>query len=375
MKKKKLYILVWNFSYGSASGNRLLAYANSAAKKGLCAEIIALLRFDKKDFNAHNDISIKGLFPCRIKNQIIAKFVSLFSTFWFLLFKVKSEDRILLYASPEYLPLCLLLRRKQTYYEVTECPDLFRPRTYSWNYYKKLWKCLNGIFVISRNLKEYFEDYGVAPEKVHVVNMIVEPSRFESVVRNMNVEKYIAYCGNINDDSKDGVRDLIASFVKYHEKYGDRKLYIIGPITSQEQKNEYDNYLKQLNALDNVVFTDAVSPSSIPQYFVDAEMLVLARPDNIQAKYGFPTKLGEYLLSGRPVVLTDVGNITIFLKDQRNAFIAKPGDIDSIAQKMIDVSANPNLAEVVAKLGKQTALRHFNSDKITDKILDCMYTK
>lgn len=375
MKKKKLYIFVWNFSYGSASSNRLLAYANSATKKGLCAEIIALLRLDKKDCHTQKNISIKGLFPCRIKNQIIAKLVSFFSIFWFLLFNVKSEDRILLYASPEYLPLCLLLRRKQTYYEVTECPDLFRPRTYSWNYYKKLWKRLNGIFVISRNLKEYFEDYGVAPEKVHVVNMIVEPSRFERVTRNINVEKYIAYCGNINKDSKDGVGDLIASFVKYHEKYGDRKLYIIGPIASQEQKNEYDNYLKQLNATDSVVFTDAVSPTSIPQYFADAEMLVLARPDNIQAKYGFPTKLGEYLLSGRPVVVTDVGNIADFLKDQSNAFIAKPGDIDSIAQKMIDVSANPILAAAVAKFGKQTALRHFDSDKVTEKILNCMYTK
>ena len=110
-------------------------------------------------------------------------------------------------------------------------------------------------------------------------------------------------------------------------------------------------------ALDSVVFTDSVSPTTIPQYFVDAEMLVLARPNNIQAKYGFPTKLGEYLLSGRPVVLTDVGNITDYLKDGVSAFIAKPGDINCISDKMMEVSANPEKNDSVAIAGKEVAMK------------------
>ena len=74
--------------------------------------------------------------------------------------------------------------------------------------------------------------------------MIVDSSRFEGIKRDPNVEKYIAYCGNVNKDSKDGVGDLIASFVRYHKKYKDRKLYIIGPIVSQEQKQEYEEFLR-----------------------------------------------------------------------------------------------------------------------------------
>ena len=232
---------------------------------------------------------------------------------------------------------------------------------------------MNGVFVISSNLKQYFVGYGVSPDKVHVINMIVDPKRFEGVQRNPNVEKYIAYCGNVNKDSKDGVGDLIASFVRYHEKYSDRKLYIIGPIVSQEQKQEYEEYLRLYKALDSVVFTDSVSPTTIPQYFVDAEMLVLARPDNIQAKYGFPTKLGEYLLSGRPVVLTDVGNITDFLKDGVSAFIAKPGDINCISDKMMEVSANLEKNDSVAIAGKEVAMKEFNSSTEVLKIINLRY--
>ena len=216
-------------------------------------------------------------------------------------------------------------------------------------------------------------DYGVNPQRVHVINMIVDPTRFDGVMHNDKVEKYVAYCGNVNKDSKDGVGDLIASFVRYHERFEDRKLYIIGPIVSQEQKLKYENYLRLSRVSDCVIFTDSVSPSTIPQYFVNAEMLVLARPDNIQSKYGFPTKLGEYLLSGRPVVLTDVGNISDFLVDGMSAFIAEPGNITSISDKMIEVSDNPSKADSIASTGKEIALKEFNSIKETKKLLSIIF--
>ena len=373
MKEGKLYILNWIFSYGSASSNRLLAYANSAAELGYEVEIIAFLRIDLKNCQPRNGVTIRGLKPCQIQSKALSKLFSFFTTIWFLLTVVKKEDRLLLYGSAEYLPFLIWLRRKQTFFEVTECPDLFRPKTYPWKDYNRLWKRLNGIFVISKNLKQYFVNHGVHPNKVHVINMIVDSKRFNGVMRNPKAAKYIAYCGNVNKDSKDGVSDLISSFVRYHERYKDRKLYIIGPIISKEQKKEYEEYLKLSKVLDSVVFTDSVSPTAIPQYFVDAEMLVLARPDNIQAKYGFPTKLGEYLLSGRPVVLTDVGNISDFLVDGKNAFIAEPENIKSISNKMIEVSDNPNNANTIAIAGKETALNEFNSINETEKLLSIMF--
>ena len=372
-KKGKFYILNWVFSYGSASSNRLLAYANSAAEQGYKVDIVVFLRMELKNCHPREGVTIRGLKPCRVQNKIFSKLLSFFTTIWFLLTEVKKEDRLLLYGSAEYLPFLVWFRRRQTYFELTECPDLFKPKNYPWCYYKRLWKRLNGIFVISSNLKKYFVDYGVDSKKIHIINMIVDSSRFEGIKRDPNVEKYIAYCGNVNKDSKDGVGDLIASFVRYHEKYSDRKLYIIGPIVSQEQKQEYEEYLRLYKALDSVVFTDSVSPTTIPQYFVDAEMLVLARPNNIQAKYGFPTKLGEYLLSGRPVVLTDVGNITDFLKDGVSAFIAKPGDINCISDKMMEVSANLEKNDSVAIAGKEVAMKEFNSSTEVLKIINLMY--
>lgn len=171
MKKGKFYILNWIFSYGSASSNRLLAYANSAAEKGYEVEIVAFLRIELKDCQPRKGVTIRGLKPCQIKSKVISKLFSFFTTIWFLLTVVKKEDRLLLYGSAEYLPFLIWFRRKQAFFEVTECPDLFRPKTYPWKYYKRLWKRLNGIFVISSNLKQYFVDYGVKPQRVLTFNI------------------------------------------------------------------------------------------------------------------------------------------------------------------------------------------------------------
>ena len=67
--KRKIYILNWAFSYGSASSNRLLAYANSAVEYGYKVEIIALLRLELKNCQPRKGIIIRGLSPCRLENK------------------------------------------------------------------------------------------------------------------------------------------------------------------------------------------------------------------------------------------------------------------------------------------------------------------
>lgn len=372
-KKGTFYIVNCLVCYGSASSNRLLAYANSAAAMGYNVKIIALLRLDMKDYHPREGVSVKGLKPCFIKNKVLSKVFSFFATIWFLIKDVCKEDRILLYGSCDYLPIFWALSQKQLYFEVTECPDLFPPRIYSVCLYRWLIRHLQGIFVISSNLKEYFTNYGVKPERVHVINMIVDMSRFEGVKQNDGRDNYIAYCGNITNDSKDGVSDLIRAYVSYQKIYPDCKLYLIGSITSIEQKSKYEAYLKTLKVCNSVLFIGSVSPNIIPQYFVDAEMLVLARPNNIQAKYGFPTKVGEYLLSGRPNVLTNVGNISDFLKDGENAYIVEPENVNDLANKMIQVSKDKAKANEVGRRGRDTAIKYFNSKIETEKIIKLIF--
>ena len=121
-----------------------------------------------------------------------------------------------------------------------------------------------------------------------------------------------------------------------------------------------------------MVFTGPIPREQMPLMLKNAEALVLARPDNIQAKYGFPTKLGEYLLSGNPVVVTRVGDIPQFLKDGESAYVAEPGNVEEIALKIIEALTSHEAPKIGLR-GAEVAMREFNSETESKKIIKFIY--
>ena len=107
----------------------------------------------------------------------------------------------------------------------------------------------------------------------------------------------------------------------------------------------------------------------IPQIMVDAKMLVLDRPDNLQARFGFPTKLGEYLLSANPVVVTGVGDIPLFLQDKDSALISPPNNPQAFAEKLVWALQNPDESKRIGYNGCKVARIHFNSDVEAKKLM------
>jgi glycosyltransferase involved in cell wall biosynthesis len=101
----------------------------------------------------------------------------------------------------------------------------------------------------------------------------------------------------------------------------------------------------------------------IPQYIKNASLLVLPRPNSKQAQGGFPTKLGEYLASANPTCVTKVGEISEYLTDNISTFMAKPGDVNSLANAMLRALSEPELAKKIGIAGLRVAEKHFNMQK------------
>ena len=89
----------------------------------------------------------------------------------------------------------------------------------------------------------------------------------------------------------------------------------------------------KLNIMDEVIFTGKIQKDLMPDYLCNANVLCLARPNNIQAQGGFPTKLGKSLATGNPVVVTKVGEIPDYL-DEQSAYLACPGSVDDFANNL-----------------------------------------
>lgn len=351
---------------GSAATNRIIAYAKGFMELGKDVTLILgvsseVVKFTLPD-KTLNILYVKE--PSRWK--LHKKMATIIRT------QYKEKDTaILIYGSPI---LCWFLPKSEfnIFYECTEVPFYGRKKTLSsWLKEKIKWylaKRTTGMLVISKALADYFKKQGI--RNIAIINMFVDINRFDEIKYDTD-RKYIAYCGTISP-FKDGVDCLIKAFALFHKAHPDYELKLIGRYENEEAEKNLKGLVKEYHLEQAVCFTGMINPEDMPRLLCGAQMLALARPDNEQAKYGFPTKLGEYLATGKPVVVTRVGEIGLFLQDKINCRMAEPGNSEDFANKMSWVADNYNEALELGQKGKELTKEAFSSTVQSQKALSFM---
>lgn len=269
----------------------------------------------------------------------------------------------------------------RVYHERTEYPLVVERKGIFGKLHNKIYETLvipkfDGIYVINNALKNYFEKTTKNKVPVTIINMIVDPERFNNLEPKRNVNfQYIAYCGSM-EGSKDGVDILIKAFgMALNSDFIDQevKLMLIGDNSDKELADKLINIAIEAKCADNIIFTGRVDRNEIPQLLINSSALALARPNNKQAEGGFPTKLGEYLATGKPVIITNVGEIGIFLKDNKNAYIAEPDSINKFAFKIKQVFENYDEAIRIGRKGRELILKEFNNKVQAQKLNKFLY--
>lgn len=353
---KNNVIIAFLYQPGSAATNRIFAYAHGFASQGVNVSLILgnHTAYESPQFDNEKYISVYMIqMPHGYKlNKAMANKVK-------ELYK-DGSSAILIYGTPA---LCWFLpkSRYNIFYECTEVPFYGRKKSLS-SWVKEeikvyLARRATGMLVISKALANYFKQQGI--ENIAVINMFVDSKRFENV-RKETGEKFIAYCGTISP-FKDGVDCLIKAFALFVSSHSDYKLKIIGKFENLDAEKTLKGLVKSLNIVNSVVFTGVITPVEMPQLLCGAQMLSLARPDNEQARYGFPTKLGEYLATGKPVVVTRVGEIGDFLKDMVNCRMTEPDNPEAFADCMSWVADHYEDSLKLGEAGRQLTFSEFSS--------------
>lgn len=370
----RFYIFSNQYYPNTATTNHELSIVKGLSENGVKAVWIFVIpsdSFDKVDFRLPG-IEIRYLWNEKISGNKIVRHIYKWLPLFLFFLNLKKSDIVLCLNAMEYLGLFLRKRGIRVYHERTEHPDVIRTGHFGWTNkaYKRWVTQVDGLFVISQNLKKYFIGIGCKKEAVHVVNMVVDSDRFNGLEKQKTKDKYIAYCGNASN-SKDGVDKLIMAFKYVVEKFPQEKLYIIGRKPPEESENK--KLVESLGLSKQVVFTGIVSSKEIPQILKNADVLALCRPASLQNEMGFPTKLGEYLLTGNPVVVTKVGDIPRFLKDKESALMVDTSNIMGFGDKMIWALANKDKAEELGLKGKKVAEENFNYLIESRKIINVIF--
>ena len=228
----------------------------------------------------------------------------------------------------------------------------------------------DGIFCISKYLIDFYEKRGFSRGRICLVPSTVDTGRFNqhfSPPLNFN---YILYVGSLTIQ-KDGVNILIESFAKICDKYPELKLVLIGEADTLKEEMMLKELVPGLNIdTERVVFLGRLPRNDIPAYLCNAETLALARPQSIISDAGFPSKLTEYLATGKPVVVTRVGEIPAYLKDNDTAFLSAPDSAEAFAIKLDFVLSNYEFAQKVGSRGKDLTATVFNYSYQVKRMLE-----
>lgn len=248
----------------------------------------------------------------------------------------------------------------------SEFPSLIRIKSkytmlYKLFFEKWIFKLYDGFALMTNTLVDYFKPLSKKNAKFELIPMTVDINRFTGIHNSPFNFKYIAYAGSLSNE-KDGLDILLQSFINVAAIHPDIHLVILGDTT---KSNFYNKLVSIINTeglcyKDRIHFTGRIDSSLIPQYLTNASVLALARPDSKQAQGGFPTKLGEYLTTGVPTLITNVGENEKYVKDGIHLFFAPPGDPEVYAAKLKMILTNYADALKVARQGQEFVYENFS---------------
>lgn len=393
--QKPLNIIIMGpltFPRPDASTSRVTAYAKGMIENGAQVKVLCVRPAGQSEIAPEGDFQgipyrysagVTTYQKSRFK-QIYLEIKALFAAIVLLarFHRQRRIDAILFYAAHIYHEItfsCLAkLMGITVLKDVCEYPFYFDRSTNlklkikGYLYERLVFPFFDALIIMTHALEDYCKPFLRKSARYLMVPIMVDPARFENVEPVNITGRYIAYCGDPYG-TKDGVDILLDAFSKITDKHPDVKLYIIGNTVDRRDPD----FLKRLQqkidikcGSERVILTGRLDSQDVPRYLVRACALVLARPRSVQAQYGFPTKLGEYLATGNPVVVTDVGEISDFIKDEDNGFMVQPGDANAFAEKLDYVLSNPQHARQIGLKGRSLALTVFNYQQHGPRLIE-----
>ena len=231
-----------------------------------------------------------------------------------------------------------------------------------WLHKKPIFKLATGALVISKAIEERVRKRSRelnVPLLVHRLPSIVDAKRFADATPTSDgvAERipHFAYCGSW---LKDVFFVLRALAVVKHRGY-ECKLAIIGEW-AESRRDAILQQARENGLSDNVVLTGVLDERALEASYKAAAGLLAPLWDDDRSKTRLPNKISEYLASGRPVIACKVGDLTDFLVDNVNAFLAEPGDETDFAEKMIALLSDPDRAEQIGAAGQQACMAYLD---------------
>lgn len=286
------------------------------------------------------------------------------------------QNDVIIVHDPQPLPLITFYKKRHPW--IWRCHiDLTSPN-------KKLWDFLKNfilrydIVVISDERyrhKDLFVEQRVIPPAIDPLspkNIELPDSTVEKYLKKYQIpiDKPLITQISRFDKWKDpeGVIDI---FARVREEI-DARLILCGSMATDDPEG-YTIYERVKKKADKFIKKgDIILITSENNILVN----VLQRVSNVivqkSIREGFGLTVTEALWKSRPVVASNVGGITLQIKDGETGFLLAPEDIDGYARRIIEIIKDKKLAAGLGKNGKEHVKKNFLITRLIIQHLDLL---
>ncbi|PXX25035.1 glycosyltransferase [Arenibacter sp. ARW7G5Y1] len=362
------------FPFGMAATNRILSYSKVISTDKNVKVYIAKATENKA--NVQNKLK-QGrinnvLFEYASNTTIwpfdsskIFKIKKLILGYWNLIKSLKNDKpkTIIIYSSDFFLRILILtcFLKSKIIIEENEYPKILKKTNSKLiqKIYLSMYSRCSGVMVMTEELLNYYKRLN--PKEIFHLPMTVDIQRFTQDSLYQTKEDYFVYVGGNGGAVRDSITSMLKGFTTFSKKFPQYEFHIVGPIKQDDKiLKESIKLLKGNGILHKVIFKGEVNSKNIPLILKKAVGILMTPQRNFDSG-GFPTKLGEFLASGVPVITTNVSEISNFL-NITNSYIIEPGNIDEISIKMEEIVLNPRNANEIGLKGQEVAKKYFNAE-------------
>jgi glycosyltransferase involved in cell wall biosynthesis len=205
---------------------------------------------------------------------------------------------------------------------------------------------------------------------VHRLPNIVDSTRFVDAAPYVDSAEedvpHFLWCGV--GYSKD-IHFLIRALALVNKDGYRAKLRVISAAFSGWGPEQLRDYAAEQGlSRDSIVIMGCVDDRTLEGCYKSAAGLLLPLWDDLTSRARMPNKLAEYLAAGRPVVASKVGDLTDFLADGVNAYLAEPASEREFADKMIAILLDPARATQIGAAGQRACIKHLDYRSQVDSL-------
>jgi glycosyltransferase involved in cell wall biosynthesis len=143
------------------------------------------------------------------------------------------------------------------------------------------------------------------------------------------------------------------------QEHDDARLVIAGGL-STSQSDDVPALVRQFGISDKAILVGQLKLQEVVDLMAAADVLVLPKIDHLANRAGVATKLAEYLAAGRPVVASNIGDVSLYLHHREHALLCEPGNVRELAESISTLLSDPSLADRLAQRGRMVAAEAFD---------------